>query len=127
LAFYPGTVLYDKAVSTGLDVSARVKHADPSIGFNIILKEDLKHKFLHLLLLLMAGDVTRFRLGNVPRFLVGSTLLRMYAFIDRKAPKLTDALAHGLAFVFYHFQWKKIVKQMLGSENIAKIKRLVRR
>ncbi|MFC1692644.1 B12-binding domain-containing radical SAM protein [Candidatus Latescibacterota bacterium] len=116
LAFYPGTELYEKAIMSGFDVKLRVKHSDPRIGFNIIINEKLKHKFFHLILLLMAGDVTRFRFGYVPKVFISNILIRAYAFIDNKYPRLIDTIATIIAFFLYHCQWRKFVKNTLSPK-----------
>ncbi|MBI1920695.1 MAG: B12-binding domain-containing radical SAM protein [Geobacter sp.] len=125
LAFYPGTVLHEKAMASGIDVAMRVKHSDPRVGFNIIIRENLSHKFFHLLLLLMGGRVTAFRFGCVPRFLVAAPLLRFYYIVEKRDPKIMNGAAVLVAFVLYHWQWKKLVKKVLGPKTVTKIRHLV--
>jgi biotin synthase-like enzyme len=125
LAFYPGTELHKKAVAAGIDVTSRVKHADPRVGYRILLTEKLQHKLFHLMLLMMAGRVTRFRLGNVPRIFVSGGLLQVLSTIHRISPAVTDSVAVTCAFVLYHCQLRKIIRSLLGPKTVAIIRSTV--
>ena len=125
LAFYPGTELHAKAVEQGLDISLRVKHSEPDIGYNILLRERLQHKLLHLLLLLMSGMATQLRYGCVPSFLLCDTMVRFYSCLDRVCPRGSNATAVALAWTLLYCNWKKVVKKLLSPRVIASARHLL--
>lgn len=121
LAFYPGTELYNRAVESGFDVSLRVKHSESKIGYNILLKEPLPHKLLHLLLLLMAGKVTVFRVGYVPRMFLNGFFMRMLSYVDTRHQDFADGVAMLIAALILNIQFRKIVKGIIGQKNVTRI------
>jgi hypothetical protein len=125
LAFYPGTELHAKASSLGLDVSLRVKHSEPEIGLRIILREKLDHKIFHLLLLLMGGMATKYRYGSVPGVFLSEPMLSFYFQLDRLFPKTSNLLAIVIARLFYHCNWKKIVKKFFSPRAISAVRHFI--
>lgn len=127
LAFYPGTALSEQANRAGIDVSRRVKHSEPEVGYSILLHDKLDHKIFHLLLLSMSGMATRRRFGRVPRFMVSEPMIRLYAFMDRTCPRLSNALAVFLAAVCHYGSWRKWVKTVFSPRAIAKVRHFLAR
>lgn len=103
LAFYPGTALFMKAHDVGLDVSKRIKHAGPDIGYRILKDENIQHKLFHFILLRMCGGVNRWRVGLMPRFLLSESFINIYSFLDQKLTLATNMLVTIVSSLLYFF------------------------
>jgi radical SAM superfamily enzyme YgiQ (UPF0313 family) len=92
LAFYPGSALFMKAHDLGLDVSRRIKHAGPDIGYRILKEEDIQHKLFHFILLRMCGKVNRWRVGLMPRCLLSNNFITFYSFLNQRLTFFSNML-----------------------------------
>ncbi len=74
LVFFPGSVLYDRAIAAGM-ISGK-----QDSGYDLNYRDGFRYQghvwklrnlYLNMLLFMMEGKVTSFRVGLLPRFLVG--------------------------------------------------------
>jgi radical SAM superfamily enzyme YgiQ (UPF0313 family) len=125
LAFYPKTDLYLKAVNSGLDTHLRIKHSEASVGYLILKQEKLKHKLLHLMLLLMAGYANEKRIGSVRRFFISDRFIDFYRFLDNKSALLTNILAIVIIHVISFYRLtsvKAAIRNIVGVRRYASLK-----
>ncbi|ODS34581.1 MAG: oxidoreductase [Candidatus Scalindua rubra] len=118
LAFYPKTQLYEWAVKEGLDVSRRVQHFPSYIGYDVLRYENIHHKILHFVLLLMAGKASSFRIGKIPRVLTSEPFIYFYKLIDTKT---TNRVVTILCSLLVYVRWKMIIKKLLGPKLTRKL------
>jgi radical SAM superfamily enzyme YgiQ (UPF0313 family) len=127
LAFYPGTVLYKKAIEAGFDTSIRIKHTEATIGYSILRKEKIQHKIFHFLLLMMAGYADNMRIGWLPRFAISGHLILFYRFIDMRLNWVSNYFVSIVASVLYcttPYVIKIYIKRALGPKTIARLRLL---
>lgn len=122
LAFYPGTELYERALKNGLDVSSRIKHGDANIGYKILKNENIQHKLFHFILLLMAGNVNKFKIGMVPRFLTSDNFVSIYSFLNQKLSFITNGIISIICVILIYIRWRRMLKKLLGPKRIQKMR-----
>ena len=87
LVFFPGSVLYDRAIAANLISGKADSGYDLHYRGGLRYQEHkwkLKNLYLNMLLFMMEGKVTRLRVGLLPRFLVGPlTTSPVIRFNDR--------------------------------------------
>jgi anaerobic magnesium-protoporphyrin IX monomethyl ester cyclase len=122
LAFYPGTQLYEWALNQRFDLRHRNKHSDEYIGYLILIKENIKHKIFHLLLILMGGKVNDYRIGKVPRFLVSDKSILLYRFLNEKLTYVTNKIVTFISVFLLCMQWKRIFGRVLNPHVLFTLK-----
>ena len=127
LAFYPGTELYASVEKSGGDVGGRIKHTDMDIGYKILIRETIRNKIFHLLLLRMQHNTRSWHVGQVPRFMISDGWIAFYGFLNQKLKPLSDGLATGIAWGFYYLNWRHIIKSAIGHGHAVKIAMFVDR
>lgn len=126
LAFYPGTKLYQKALAASMEVGRRIKHSESDIGYTILIKEKLRDKIFHLLLLLMAGRVTERRVGLLPRIFISDFFLNVLVMLDKRLRGLTDMIVAFVSRFFLYANWRKVIRKILSPKTIDRLKLIYR-
>jgi radical SAM superfamily enzyme YgiQ (UPF0313 family) len=119
LVFFPGSVLYERAIAAGL-ISGK-----QDSGYDLHYRGGLRYQghgwklknlYLNGLLFMMEGKVTRFRVGLLPRFLVRSLI----------SPRFVAMNEQHLAFAKVMIAFKTVMLAM-RREVASGLKRIVSR
>lgn len=124
LAYYPGTMIRQRALEAGFSVVGRDRHTDAKHGYNILNKEKIKHKLFHFILLLMGGKANNIKIGLIPRIFVCDSALQFYSFLDKNCGYLTDKAIAFLSVFMILSDWKYFLKKKLSRKKIQVLKKL---
>lgn len=137
LAFYPETDLCKQAIKAGLDIDIRVKHSEATVGYSILIKDKIKNKIFHFILLLMAGCANEAYIGKVNRVFLSDSFISFYRFFSKRLSWITDCVICILAWIMLNIislgaqfrlnNIKGFVKKLVGFVFYSKLKSMGQR